>query len=245
MTTRIFLFCMILIFIACKGQKEKQVLLSKVSQNDSVFIIDIDTANCSRITNMSYWFKKANYIPLETNKSSLIGRINQLSIKRDTIFVLDATITKKLQMFRNTGEHIGTVGQFGHGPGEYTSPSSFGIDDNLLYVFDSDGQKINYYHLPDMKFSHSLTLNTHPTSRYIAIHKKKIYADAYTRNKQNTYLIQEIDSLSGDTKNKWLSTDEYNSGYLDFNFRGESLFYKSNNSIKYHQKFMNQVMSPL
>lgn len=145
-------------------------------------------------------------------------------------------------MFHSSGKHIGVVGQFGTGPGEYTSPSSFGIDGNLLYIFDSDSQRINYYHLSNMNFSHSLIFNTPSSSRYITIHKKQIYADAYTQKEQNTYLIQEIDSLSGQTKNKWLSTDEYNSGYLDFVFWGESLFYKSDNSIKYHQRFMNRVM---
>ena len=234
-----------MIVVACKGSKEKNasLVLSDVSLNDSLFILDLDTAECRKLIRMSEVFDKSNLIPLETNKESLIGRSNQLLVKSDTLFILDAVVTKKLQMFHRTGKYIGMVGAIGNGPGEYVSPTDFGIDGNLLYVFDFDSQRINYYFLPTMEFSHSLRLNGSTISRYIAILDGKIYTDAYGRKNQNTYLLQEIDSLTGKICNKWMSVNKYNSGYLDLIFSGEGLFYKSyNKEIRYRQMFMNSIM---
>ena len=125
-----------MIVVACKGSKEKNasLVLSDVSLNDSLFILDLDTAECRKLIRMSEVFDKSNLIPLETNKESLIGRINQLLVKSDTLFILDAVVTKKLQMFHRTGKYIGMVGAIGNGPGEYVSPTDFGIDGNMYLI---------------------------------------------------------------------------------------------------------------
>ena len=100
-----------MIVVACKGSKEKNasLVLSDVSLNDSLFILDLDTAECRKLIRMSEVFDKSNLIPLETNKESLIGRINQLLVKSDTLFILDAVVTKKLQMFHRTGKYRGVL----------------------------------------------------------------------------------------------------------------------------------------
>ena len=88
---RACLFCMLILVLSCNGGKytEDSLKLSPVMENDSLFFVDIDTAQELKVLNISELFSQVRYIPLETNASSLIGRITQLCVKGDTLLILD------------------------------------------------------------------------------------------------------------------------------------------------------------
>lgn len=212
-------------------------------ENDSLFFVDIDTAQELKVLNISELFSQARYIPLETNASSLIGRITQLCVKGDTLLILDAVVTKKVQAFHRNGKHISVVGARGHGPEEYRQPSSIGIDGAFLYVYDADVKRLLFYDVNTLKFSHSVKLDISTANRYVAMLNNRIYTDAYDWEAVNPFLIQEIDMESGQTVQRWLPTKDYNLGFLDATyFTGEVSFYGSQQSIKYHQMFSDTIM---
>ena len=104
--------------------------------------------------------KELEYIPLETNPNSLIGDNPHFKFTSDYIFVADAPYGRLLQ-FDKTGKFIKQIGANGRGPGEYTTASSFCIDQRKerifimscwskcrIMEFDFDGKYIQSFDLP-------------------------------------------------------------------------------------------------
>ena len=212
-------------------------------KNDSLFIVNIDTAQELKFLKLSDLFSHVRYIPLETNAASLIGRITQLCTQGDTIFILDAAITKKVQAFHKDGRHISTVGARGEGPEEYRSPSSIGIDGNFLYLYDVETKRLQFYDIKTLCFRHSVKFNLSTANRYVTMLQGKIYTDAYDWEIANPFLIQDVDRETGQSAHQWLSTNDYNLGFLDATyFTGEVSFYKAGQAIKYRQIFSDTIM---
>lgn len=235
------------LFFSCANSKkiEPSVESFLVSRSDSVFIANLDTAECKKDINLSSFFTKVHYIPLETNANSLLGRINELWVEGDTIFILDFVVSKTLQMYNMEGKYLGIVGGRGNGPGEYSRPTDFGIDGDRLYLFDSASQKILFYQLPDVNYSHSISIKSPDgltRSRYIEMEDEHLYADIYLPTEQGPYLVREIDK-NNSVINKWLSVDLHNRGYLrnDY-FTGESYFRKIGTNIRYYHFLMDTIM---
>lgn len=235
------------LFLSCENSKktEPNVESFLVSRNDSVFIANLDTTECKKNIYLSSFFTKAHYIPLETNANSLLGRISELRTKGDTIFILDCVVSKTLQMFNLEGKYLGIVGRRGNGPGEYSAPTDFGIDGEHIYLFDSTARKIHFYQLPDVSYSHSVSIEASDgfaRSRYIGMEDGLLYADIYLPREQSPFLVRELDKNSQTIK-KWLSVDLHNRGYLrnDY-FTGESYFRKTENGIRYHHLLMDTIM---
>jgi hypothetical protein len=94
---------------------------------DYIIDIDIKKANSevvlSEIIDDDYKF-----IKLETNDNCLIGRISKVVFTEEAIFVLDNHIARSLFMFDRNGKFISTIGKIGEGPGEFSHPTDFIID---------------------------------------------------------------------------------------------------------------------
>ena len=222
-----------LCFISCQGPKQKTVVqeeigISSVLPGQDVLTVDLDSIAYEKQMPLSAFFKDVRYIPLETTRESLLGRINQLCMQGDTIFVLDGVMARSVLMFRKDGSYIGMVGSRGEGPSEYVAPTDCGISGDQFYIFDSRKQCILYYGLPDMKFSHAVTLKQQQNarSRYIGIDGNRIYADVYFPGTSPSYLIQELDSAATQVVNKHLASDSVlaigKNGiypYLSFSYR--------------------------
>lgn len=240
-----------LCFISCQGSKQKPVVqeetgISSVLPGQDVLTVDLDSIAYEKQMPLSAFFKDVRYIPLETTRESLLGRINQLCMQGDTIFVLDGVMARSVLMFRKDGSYIGMVGSRGEGPSEYVAPTDCGIAGDQFYIFDSRKQCILYYGLPDMKFSHAVTLKQQQNarSRYIGIDGNRIYADVYFPGTSPSYLVQELDSAATQVVNKWISKDAYNRGYhSDTYFTGESFFSKTSVGIRFNHLASDSVLA--
>ena len=137
-----------LCFISCQGPKQKTVVqeetgVSSVLPGQDVLTVDLDSIAYEKQMPLSAFFKDVRYIPLETTRESLLGRINQLCMQGDTIFVLDGVMARSVLMFRKDGSYIGIVGSRGEGPSEYVAPTDCGIAGDQFYIFDSRKQCIS------------------------------------------------------------------------------------------------------
>ena len=89
--------------------------------------------------NVSDYFTKIQYIPLETNDSSLIGIAPHVVMAKDIIIA--SSLNQPLKIFdRHTGAYISDVGSIGQGPKEYAKGGfnevNFWVDteEELIYV---------------------------------------------------------------------------------------------------------------
>lgn len=94
-------------FISCEVKKEH----SKSEE----FRINISNTNKSSFVSH---LDQIKFIPLETNDSSIIGRIQSIKIEGDKIYIIDSK-TQKVQIFSIKGEYLYSINKIGHGPEEY------------------------------------------------------------------------------------------------------------------------------
>ncbi|NBH89001.1 6-bladed beta-propeller [Parabacteroides distasonis] len=96
---------------------------------------------------------ECQFIPLSTD-SLLLGQIDIVKFVDRRIFILDSKRTKGLYVFSDNGEFITKVSSFGDGPTEYSSLSTFFIDEEKRILILSDFNKayLRYYDLDTYQY---------------------------------------------------------------------------------------------
>lgn len=141
--------------VAC-GQKEKE-LETGIDLEEAV-----EMASETPLA-VSDFFTKAEYIPLETNDSSLIGIVPHVVVAKDIIVA--SSLNQPLKIFdRHTGAYIADAGSIGQGPKEYAKGGfnevNFWVDaeEQLIYVqgwkndfqvYDKTGKYVNRIEVKD------------------------------------------------------------------------------------------------
>jgi hypothetical protein len=147
----------IIIPFYCPG-KEKQA----DSQKEVIRIDVINALKKYPVANLSDYFKTIEYIPLETNKNSLLGDIRKIFFEKNLFYVVDNNYTCKL--FDRSGKYIRTFNRRGNGPEEYAQifdinidPSSGNIlilDRNTIKEYDPSGNFIKKIEKPEKTFNY-------------------------------------------------------------------------------------------
>ena len=115
-------------------------------------IIDIESAiGTGKIMNASEFIESIRYIPLETTKATMIGKIDKVIVKSDKIYIID--IRHVINIFDMNGKHLNTFNMVGRGPGEYSQMHGFDVGDNghIYIILPLLGMKIMEYGA-DLKF---------------------------------------------------------------------------------------------
>ncbi len=117
------------VMTAC-GQKE-------IKTGDNIDIAGAIELVSETPLNVSDYFTKVQYIPLETNDSSLIGIAPHVVVAKDIIVA--SSLNQPLKIFdRHTGAYISDVGSIGQGPKEYAK----GGFNEVNFWVDSETQQI-------------------------------------------------------------------------------------------------------
>lgn len=99
---------------------------------DSVNILDyIDTSFCEAIV-------------LESKDGFLIGEIQNIAYRGDTIIIVDSQ-TKSILFFDKNGKAISKICRIGRARGEYTNIYASYISDDKIYIYDSNQWRIVCY----------------------------------------------------------------------------------------------------
>ncbi|MFZ2906540.1 MAG: 6-bladed beta-propeller [Cyclobacteriaceae bacterium] len=77
-----------------------------------------------------------SYVPLQTDETPLIGRIDKIIAADSAYFILDKRFYKGVLKFNKQGLFLNTIGSFGEGNGEYGSPMEIVLNKNMIEVFD-------------------------------------------------------------------------------------------------------------
>ena len=89
-------------------------------------------------------FTNAEYIVLD-DVDVLIGRIKQVRLHDDKLYVLTAGRGHALYQFDLEGKYLGQFGIRGEGPGEYRSMANFAFANDSVYVLDQGAQRLDIY----------------------------------------------------------------------------------------------------
>lgn len=96
---------------------------------------------------LSKFLNSINYVTLETNPHSIIGRFAHFEVTDEYIIVRDNSIPKQILLFdRKTGKFIKSIGKYGRGPNEYSRFSYIPYDPEkrVLYAVNSLRQLLVY-----------------------------------------------------------------------------------------------------
>ncbi|PKO96026.1 MAG: hypothetical protein CVU12_07260 [Bacteroidetes bacterium HGW-Bacteroidetes-7] len=117
----LFLLFITVILLSC-NEKQRNVR----SSNANYSVIDVGSSvGKGRVVNLSEIASDINYIPLETDSSSLIGPLPFIYYENERIYVRFSRIIK---VFDKEGKYLFTFDRRGGGPEEYPSSSSIEIE---------------------------------------------------------------------------------------------------------------------
>lgn len=107
------------------------------SHESNILEIDVNFSKNDNLPNEV--ISGVDYIPLETNDESLIGRISKILVTDERIYILDAMMSRALFVFDNHGNFLFKIKRIGKGPGEYTELNDFTLfqDKIILLAFKS------------------------------------------------------------------------------------------------------------
>lgn len=212
---------------------------SRITSVNSRYTINLDSIPEVQHTMLSSIFKKVKTIILETTEESLIGRISDMQVYKNYIFILDRHSSHKLYTFDTTGKFVRVIGNIGNGPGEYMYLRSFTIDPKkeeiyLLYL----NKRINKYNI-EGEFINAITMDG-GVSNHIQYHNDKLYVDSYT-----DYMLKEIDPKTGKETNRFLKRDKYNKGWNESSFvsNGGGFMSKLSKSPKFRDLFTDTFIA--
>lgn len=102
-------------------------------------------------------------IPLENKLEALLGKIDKIEIKGDSLFLLDV-MHRKLNIFDlSTGKFLAQIGSRGKGPGEFLDMRDFTIVNDTLYCLDYN--KVNKYNVNSFEFISTTNFTSQETAQ--------------------------------------------------------------------------------
>lgn len=118
----------LIISLACCNSKQQ----SGTAQNGEKIEVEyIQEINLSALIDSNY-----SYIPLQTISTPLIGRINKIISTDSAYYILDARFAKGVLKFDKQGKFLHTIGNYGEGNGEYSSPMDITFYNNQIEIYD-------------------------------------------------------------------------------------------------------------
>lgn len=126
--------------------------------NEEIVTLKISDNNFQHKIKFSELIKDYKFIPLETNKENIFGKIDKILFNKNQIYILDHLKAKAIFVFSLEGNYLWKISKFGRGPGEYLELLDFCFEpktDNLvlsnikdLIFYDSKGVYIKTIKLP-------------------------------------------------------------------------------------------------
>ncbi len=229
-------YCKYLIFyflcIACTPNK------TGIIKNDNLYVVDLDELGEYTKVNASSIFKNLKTIILETNKDCLVGSEFEFSAFGNYLYILNTEYSKDFLVFDREGKFIRKIGGLGKGPGEYTRVFDFSIDTAHHVIYLLCDRAINKYQT-DGTFMGTIRLHEHVSQIQYTNNK------LYTEIRGGKYMLQAIDSETGEQTGEYLETARHNKGWNEpFYFYGDRPFKRCwVESPKFAHTFMDTIFA--
>ncbi len=230
MTRDIVLFMLILMISCSTSEKSNQV-----NPEHSPLTIPIHLDKAGTLV-FSELFDQPEFIALESSRSSLFSRAEQLIISDSLIFVVPDQPDNTIIIFHLDGRHRNTIYNLGRGPGEYTSLASAFVSEreHLIYSFDPgnnryicldyDGRIVRTFKVSGI-YGWGMAFN--PSNGKLVIDLSFGGIDLLKKGEVLTpYLLAELDTASFEAKAQLLSSRRLdNMNLYGFNIYRDTLLY--------------------
>ncbi len=155
----------LMVSISCESNKKK---LAPLNENVTEIYLDKNKKNDIQLDSVIDIVK---ILPLETNNNSFLSAVNKVLHYNDKFYVLDKT-RNKLFIFNDKGKFKGSVGNRGHGPGEYIDIADYCIDTRTerVLVLSIEKRSLYYY---NMEGEHIITKKLSFQAFSMAINKEQ------------------------------------------------------------------------
>lgn len=206
------LFCLVIVCLACS---------EKLEINDEA--IQIDLSNHEELVEKESIIKAYKYVPLETVKGNLIGKIDKILTFEDRIYILDKIHSRSIVIFDTTGKFISRFNKSGKGPGEYFSMADFEIDEQKrhLVIYDFSWRKIFRYNIETLNFVENGAFD--PVITNFAFDSKNNIFCFYRGNKDHKNTKLKYNLILADSalkiKDKFFKYDPNEQSFIDFKFK--------------------------
>ena len=181
------------ITIACSNKEKKD---SKSQRSETVItspkrIVEIDFDGAEPVAKH---FKTVGNIVFDEDTEEIIGGIQQMIVRGDTIYAVDPAKNPGLYAYLKDGSQIFAYCNQGGGPEDIASPMSLTINDTEIIVFDMAGTKFMHFS-KDGKFQKSIDL---PVFALAAIEDKNggIWIDYSNQQYEDLKLAWKADEQS-------------------------------------------------
>jgi hypothetical protein len=223
-------------FVSCKHTETTE------STESALYTINLDSIPTVDSFRMSSIFGKAKAIRLEETDYAVIGKINEIQVFDNYIFILDTDKAKKLFMFDKNGKYLRQIGSLGQGPGEYTYITDFCLDtiNREIYILDSSKKMLYKYNFDSGKFIGSINMQ-HDKGHYphyVTFFNNRIYTDIV----RHENLLMELD-LETNVQKEFLNADKYNCGWNRPYYMPCNFFVSKLDSPKFVEHLMPTIMS--
>lgn len=144
------------ITIACsnKEKTDSKSQRSEIENTSEKRTVEIDFDGAEPIAKH---FKTVDNIVFDEDTEEIIGSIQQMTVRGDTIFAVDPAKNPGLYAYLKDGSQIFAYCNQGGGPEDISSPMSLTVNDTEITVFDMAGTKLMHFS-KDGKFQKSIDL---------------------------------------------------------------------------------------
>jgi len=132
------------------------------------------------------------FVKLETNSNSHFGKIDQIVIYNNKIYILDSYPgPPSLLIFSIEGKFINKIMNVGNGPGEYISAECFGIDEKegLILLLDRQKNMLVRYRIDDLSFVDKLRIQIPTPASFILNARENLYYYYYSLKDNNKHIV--------------------------------------------------------
>ncbi len=131
-----------------------------------------------------------DFIKLETNSNSRFGKIDQIIIYNNKVYILDSYQSSSLLVFSIEGKFINKIMKVGRGPGEYLTASCFGIDEKneLILLFDRQQNKILRYRIDNLSYVDDIRIPVQTPATFMFNAKENLYYYYYAFKGNNKHI---------------------------------------------------------
>lgn len=160
------LICLLQLLACTQKQNDETPELQELSVNLDDEMISIQFSELIK--------EKPQFIFLETNENSLIGKIDKVVITEKYIYILDTFIAGAIFIFDKEGKFIKKLSSQGEGPNQYIKPTDILVEEEKVWVLDN-GRTIKIFDFSDTKVD-EIDLTSFSAIKFERIKGEKVFA---------------------------------------------------------------------
>jgi hypothetical protein len=228
---------LLIVLISCQSkstEKNKSAGPEKQIESNSFFTIPFaEIIKTQHDVLLSEIAESVEFIQFENSPKALLGRISDIQLTKDYIFVKHNGV-KLLTQFTRDGKFIRHIGKLGRGPKEYALMRIFSLDEKngLIYIHTNWTRKILVY---NFKGEYVKTLKFKAVERGEVIRGRDSFlvsfGEPHIGNEPYVFIEHNQNGDTLQTTGNHIFWDKSETSQFMVGYWGRNVFYRSNNKL--------------